>query len=85
MPYRASKAALHMVNALRLKEFEQHGVKVLLWTPPFTVSNLGSRNKLEHGAEPVETATKPLVHIVEGGRDYEQGKFLYGFDGVLGW
>lgn len=74
-----------MVNAIQLGEFEPHGVKVLLWTPPFTVSNLGPHNNAGMGATPTDEATKPLVHLTEGGRDDEEGKLLFGMDGSFPW
>ncbi|TKA64363.1 hypothetical protein B0A55_11795 [Friedmanniomyces simplex] len=74
--YQASKAALSMVTAQQALDFAPHGVKVLCWNPGFTVSELGPFNKVEHGAKPTEEAVRPLVEIIEGGRDGEAGVFL---------
>ena len=66
MEYRSSKAALNMIAACQLFEYKNDGIKVFLYCPGHTVSNLGPYNKAEYGAKAVDVAVKPLVDIVEG-------------------
>jgi short-subunit dehydrogenase len=85
LPYRASKAALHMVTAELIYEFKDEGnVKFFAVCPGFTVSNLGPYNKLENGAKATDEAVKPLLRIVEGERDGEANGFLHA-DGQYPW
>ena len=85
LPYRASKAALHMVTAQLIYEFkDEANVKFFTVCPGFTVSNLGPQNKLENGAKATDEAVKPLLRIVEGERDEEVNGFLHA-DGQYPW
>ena len=85
LPYRASKAALHMVTAELIYEFKDDAnVKFFTVCPGFTVSNLGPQNSLENGAKPTDEAVVPLVKIVEGERDGEVNGFLHA-DGQYPW
>ena len=91
VPYRTSKAALNMVTACQVVEFAQDDIKVFLYAPGFTVSNLGPRNNVASGAKPTAEAVWPLVEIIEGRRDREEGQYLHSesFDnagsGVYPW
>ena len=60
----------------QIEEYEDDGIKVLLYCPGFTESNLGPHNKAEFGAATVDKAVIPLVDIVEGKRDDEVGVFI---------
>ncbi|KAL3481561.1 putative short-chain dehydrogenase [Aspergillus californicus] len=82
--YRASKAALHMVTACQVVEFEPHGVKVFLYDPGFTQSNLGPHNTAAKGARAVEDSVGPLMDVLEGKRDLESGRILHN-EGVYPW
>jgi NAD(P)-dependent dehydrogenase (short-subunit alcohol dehydrogenase family) len=85
LPYRASKAALHMVTAELVYEFkDEEKVKIFTVCPGFTVSNLGPQNNEAHGAKPTDEAVRPLVRIVEGERDEEARKFIHA-DGQYDW
>lgn len=85
LPYRASKAALHMVTAQLIYEFKDEGnVKFFTVCPGFTVSNLGPQNKLENGAKATDEAVRPLLRIVEGERDGEENGFLHA-EGQYPW
>ncbi|KAI4651430.1 uncharacterized protein J4E78_008122 [Alternaria triticimaculans] len=57
-------------------EYGPKGWKVFCFCPGFTESNLGPRNKPEHGAKPTSEGAKPMVAILEGARDEECGGFL---------
>ena len=82
--YRASKAALSMVTACQWVEYGPAGVKVFAYNPGFTVSSLGPQNKAENGAMPASEAVMPLIDVLEGKRDHEDGKFLHS-TGVYPW
>jgi NAD(P)-dependent dehydrogenase (short-subunit alcohol dehydrogenase family) len=85
LPYRASKAALHMVSAELVYEFKDDTkVKIFTVCPGFTVSNLGPQNNEAHGAKPTDEAVRPLIKIVEGERDEEARKFIHA-DGQYEW
>ncbi|KAM0704261.1 hypothetical protein Q7P35_008494 [Cladosporium inversicolor] len=85
LPYRASKAALHMVVAELIYEFkDEKNVKFFTVCPGFTVSNLGPNNKVENGAKATDEAVRPLLKIVEGERDGEANGFLHA-DGQYPW
>lgn len=85
LPYRASKAALHMVTAQLIYESKDEGnVKFFTVCPGFTVSNLGPQNKLENGAKATDEAVRPLLRIVEGERDGEENGFLHA-EGQYPW
>ena len=76
IPYRASKAAMNMVSACQLFEFEEHGFKVFTYCPGFTASNLSEHNKIELGAKPTGEGAAPMVEMLMGKRDGDVGKFL---------
>ena len=76
IPYHVSKAAQNMVAAVQKADFAEYGIKVFVWNPGFTVSNLGPFNKAEHGAKPTDEATRPLVDIIEGKMDGRENEFL---------
>lgn len=84
LPYRASKAALHMVTAQLVFEFKDDNIKFFTVCPGFTVSNLGAQNKVENGAKPTDEAVRPLLKIVAGKRDDEATRFLHA-DGQYDW
>jgi NAD(P)-dependent dehydrogenase (short-subunit alcohol dehydrogenase family) len=85
LPYRASKAALHMATAELIYEFKDDAnVKFFTVCPGFTVSNLGPQNNAEYGAKPTDEAVRPLLKIVEGERDEEANGFLHA-DGQYPW
>ena len=82
--YRASKAALNMVTVCQWVEYGPSGIKVFAYDPGFTQSNLGPQNKAENGAKPASEAVMPLIDVLEGKRDHEDGKFLHN-TGVYPW
>ena len=82
--YRASKAALNMVTVCQWVEYSPAGVKVFAYDPGFTQSNPGPQNKAENGAKSPSEAVMPLIDVLEGKRDHEDGKFLHN-TGVYPW
>lgn len=74
--YSMSKSALNMLNACMIEEYGGDGIKVLLYCPGHTVSNLGPYNKAEFGAAPAGDAARPLLEIVEGKKDDQVGVFM---------
>lgn len=82
--YRASKAALNMVTTCQWVEYGPVGIKVFAYDPGFTQSNLGPPNKAENGARPASESVMPLIDVLEGKRDHEDGKFLHN-TGVYPW
>ncbi|KAK7188878.1 hypothetical protein DPSP01_007701 [Paraphaeosphaeria sporulosa] len=75
--YRASKAALNMVTACQYVEYGALGIKVALYDPGFTVSNLSENNRAEKGARSAEKTVQSLMEVVEGKRDAEAPAFLH--------
>jgi len=75
--YRASKTALNMVTACQFVELGDLGIKVSLYDPGFTVSNLGPHNNVESGARSARESVLPLVDVLEGKRDGEAGLHLH--------
>ncbi|KAF2871210.1 hypothetical protein BDV95DRAFT_494952 [Massariosphaeria phaeospora] len=75
--YRASKTALSMVTACQFAEYEPRGWKVFAYDPGFTVSKLGPHNTAENGARVAGESVAPLVRLLEGARDAENGGFLH--------
>ncbi|KIW02359.1 uncharacterized protein PV09_06181 [Verruconis gallopava] len=75
--YNASKAALNMINAVQSTNYGPK-VKVFAYCPGFTVSNLSPFCKAENGAKPTFEAVKPMLAILNGDRDAENGGFLIG-------
>lgn len=85
VPYRTSKCALQMVTACQVVEYKDDDIKVFMYSPGFTASNLRPGNTLEMGARPAADVVRPMVDIVEGKKDEYAGKNL-GIDGtVLPW
>ena len=86
LEYRASKCALSMVTANQYAQYadSEIGAKVFAYDPGFTVSNLGPHNQKSSGARDVSESVKPLVDVLEGKRDDENGKFLHN-TGVWEW
>ena len=82
--YRASKAALNMITACQFVEYEPAGIKVFLYDPGFTQSNLGPHNTAENGARHPSESVMPLIDVLEGKRDHEVGKLLHN-TGVYPW
>ncbi|MCJ1437686.1 hypothetical protein MMC27_007073 [Xylographa pallens] len=76
VPYRVSKAAMNMVAACQWHEFGAEGFKVFIYGPGFTVSNLSALNKAEKGAKPTSVGTAPIVAMLNGERDEDDGKFV---------
>ncbi|KAF2448540.1 NAD(P)-binding protein [Karstenula rhodostoma CBS 690.94] len=75
--YRASKTALNMVTACQYVEYGALGIKVALYDPGFTVSNLSQNNRPERGARSAEKTVESLMEVVEGKRDAETPAFLH--------
>ena len=82
--YRASKAALNMVNAGQVFEFGPLGFKIFAYCPGFTVSTLGPHNNAANGAKPTSEGAAPIVKLLNGERDAEHGKLVHG-DGQYPW
>jgi len=82
--YRASKSALNMVTAVQFVEYGEMGIKVFLYDPGFTVSNLSKNNRKENGARSAEETVKSLMEVVEGKRDEACGQFLHN-TGTFPW
>ncbi|CAI6306520.1 unnamed protein product [Periconia digitata] len=77
VPYRSSKTALNMVSACQYVEYGDLGIKVFLYDPGFTVSNLSENNTAEKGARSARESVLPLMDVLEGRRDDECGGFLH--------
>ncbi|KAL1593770.1 hypothetical protein SLS60_010502 [Paraconiothyrium brasiliense] len=75
--YRASKTALNMISACQYVEYGDLGIKVSLYDPGFTVSNLSENNRAEKGARSAEKTVESLMEVVEGKRDAEAPAFLH--------
>lgn len=86
-PYKASKGALNMVSAIQLRKFQEQGldIKVFTYCPGFTVSNLSKMNKEESGAQPTVDGTRPMVAILNGEKDSENGGYLNHKGGQHPW
>jgi NAD(P)-dependent dehydrogenase (short-subunit alcohol dehydrogenase family) len=82
--YRTSKAALNMLSVCHVWEYGKLGIKTFMFCPGFTESDLSPMAKIENGAKPVAESARPIVDIIEGKRDGEQGKFLFD-GGVAEW
>jgi NAD(P)-dependent dehydrogenase (short-subunit alcohol dehydrogenase family) len=76
IPYQASKSALNMVTLQAFLDYDKEGIKVFMYCPGFTASNLGSHNKVERGAKPTAEGAGPMVPILNGERDADVGKYL---------
>jgi hypothetical protein len=66
-----------MVTACQFVEYGELGIKVSLYDPGFTVSNLGPHNNVESGARSARQSVLPLVDVLEGKRDEELGLHLH--------
>lgn len=82
--YRVSKAAQNMLSECMVWEYGKLGIKTFVFCPGFTESNLSSLAKVENGAKAVAEGAGPIVEIIEGERDGEEGLFLVG-GGVADW
>lgn len=77
LPYRVSKAAMHMVFASQSKnEYSGDGFKTFLFGPGHTVSNLGPYNKAEFGAKPTSEAAAYIVAILNGEKEADVGQYI---------
>ena len=76
IPYRVSKAAMNMVAACQWDEFGEEGFKIFIYGPGFTESNLTPHNKVEMGAKSTSEAAAPIVAILNGEKDEDDGKFV---------
>jgi NAD(P)-dependent dehydrogenase (short-subunit alcohol dehydrogenase family) len=82
--YRVSKAAQNMLSVCMVWEYRKLGIKTFFYCPGFTESNLSPMAKVENGAKAVAEGARPIVDIVEGKRDGEEGLFLID-GGVADW
>lgn len=73
--YRTSKAAQNMLSVCQVWEYGKLGIKTFMFCPGFTESDLSPMAKVENGAKPVAEGARPIVDIIEGKRDGEEGKF----------
>lgn len=74
--YRVSKAAQNMIAASQWYELGAEGFKVFTYGPGHTVSNLGLHNKVEYGAKPTSVGSAPIVKMIKGEMDDQDGKYL---------
>ena len=67
-----------MVAACQWYEYggEGDGFKVFMYGPGFTESNFSARNKVDKGAKPTSEGAAPVVAMVHGERDGDEGKFV---------
>ena len=84
LEYRTSKAAQNMLSVCQVWEYGKLGIKTFMFCPGFTESELSPMAKIENGAKPVAEGARPIVDIIEGKRDGEEGKFLID-GGVADW
>ncbi|KAF4548717.1 Short chain dehydrogenase-like protein 40 [Elsinoe fawcettii] len=75
--YRVSKAALNMVSADQSVRYQDAGIKVFAYCPGFTISNLTENNIALNGARPTDEAVTPMLKVLNGERDAENGRFLH--------
>lgn len=75
--YRISKAALNMVSADQSVRYAEAGIKVFAYCPGFTISNFSYANKAEYGARPTSESVAPMLKVLNGERDAENGGFLH--------
>lgn len=81
IPYRVSKAAMNMVAACQWYEYGAEGFKVFIYGPGFTESDLSPHNKVAMGAKPTSVGAAPIVAMLKGERDEDDGKYIeYGQD-----
>lgn len=82
LPYRVSKAAMNMVAATQWYELGPEGFKVFTYGPGPTESNLSSSNKLGRpGMKPVAEGAAPIIKMIKGEMDDQEGKYLeYGVE-----
>ena len=76
VPYRVSKAAMNMVAACQWHELGAEGFKIFIYGPGFTESNLSEHNKVEIGAKPTSAGAAPIVAMLNGERDEDDGKLV---------
>lgn len=82
--YRVSKAAVNMITAGQRVIYGEDNVKVFSYCPGFTVSGLSPTNNADHGAKPTSEGARPILNILNGERDAENGGFLHE-DGIYPW
>lgn len=82
--YRVSKAAMNMMTACQMVDYKEDGWKVFLYCPGFCESNLGPHNKASNGAKPASEGARPMVDMLNGKRDDEDGKYLH-YGGEYPW
>jgi NAD(P)-dependent dehydrogenase (short-subunit alcohol dehydrogenase family) len=82
--YRVSKAAQNMLSVCMVWEYGKIGIKTFFYCPGFTESNLSPLAKVGNGAKAVAEGARPIVEIIEGKRDGEEGLFLVD-GGVADW
>lgn len=75
--YRISKAALNMVSADQSVRYAEAGIKVFAYCPGFTISNFSYANTAEYGARPTSESVAPMLKVLNGERDAENGGFLH--------
>lgn len=66
-----------MVTACQYVEYGALGIKVLLYDPGYTVSNLSENNRAEKGARSAEKTVESLMEVLEGKRDADAPAFLH--------
>ena len=72
---------MNMVAACQWYEFGAEGFKIFIYGPGFTESNLSANNKVEKGAKPTSEGVVPIVAMLNGERDQDDGKYIeYGQD-----
>jgi NAD(P)-dependent dehydrogenase (short-subunit alcohol dehydrogenase family) len=76
VPYRISKAAMNMVAACQWYELGAEGFKVFIYGPGFTESNLSSLNNVKMGAKPTSEGAAPIIAMLKGERDEDDGKYI---------
>ncbi|KIW27848.1 uncharacterized protein PV07_07549 [Cladophialophora immunda] len=87
IPYKTSKAALNMLSSVEVVKLRQahEKIKVFTYCPGFCVSNLGPFNKPENGAKPTVDGARPMVAILNGEEDHEDGGYLNSEGGRHPW
>ena len=86
--YRMSKAALNMLAMQDSKVLGKQGVRVFAFCPGLVVSNLRGKAEEQRSmggkAGDPEESGRTVLHMIEGGRDADVGKFVHK-DGVYPW
>jgi len=82
--YRVSKTAQNMLSVCMVWEYGKLGIRTFVFCPGRTESGLSPMARRENGAKPVAEGARPIVDIIEGKRDGEEGLFLVE-GGVASW